>query len=49
MAPRHGQGLDFTPIVTHYLFLATFVLAAVRWVFNHFNIPAYSSVFRLVG
>jgi len=29
MAPRHGQGLDFTPIVTHYLFLVTFVLAIV--------------------
>lgn len=33
MAPLRGQGLnglDFTPIVTHYLFLVTFVLSIVR-------------------
>jgi hypothetical protein len=33
MASRRGQGsngLDFTPVYSHYLFLVTFVLAFVR-------------------
>ena len=30
MAPRGNEGLDFTPILTHYLFLFTTVLSVVR-------------------
>lgn len=30
MPPRANDGLDFTPILTHYLFLFTTVLAVVR-------------------
>ena len=30
MPPRGNEGLDFTPILTHYLFLFTTVLAVVR-------------------
>lgn len=29
MPPRGNEGLDFTPVVTHYLFLSTSLLAAV--------------------
>ena len=29
MPPRGNEGLDFTPILTHYLFLFTSVLAIV--------------------
>jgi len=31
MAPRGGDGYDFRPIVTHYLFLFTFILAVIGW------------------
>ncbi|KAK7058575.1 Transmembrane osmosensor [Paramarasmius palmivorus] len=31
MPPRGNEGLDFTPIVTHYLFLFTSVLAVLAW------------------
>ncbi|KAJ7110368.1 hypothetical protein C8R43DRAFT_1042388 [Mycena crocata] len=31
MPPRGNEGLDFTPIVTHYLFLLTSILAVVAW------------------
>ncbi|KAL4069817.1 hypothetical protein V8B97DRAFT_1969439 [Scleroderma yunnanense] len=31
MAPRGNQGLDFTPILTHYLFLFTTILAVLAW------------------
>jgi len=31
MPPRGNEGLDFTPIVTHYLFLFTSILAAFAW------------------
>lgn len=30
MPPRGSEGLDFTPILTHYLFLFTSILAVVR-------------------
>lgn len=30
MPPRANEGLDFTPILTHYLFLFTSFLAVVR-------------------
>jgi hypothetical protein len=30
MPPRGNEGLDFTPILTHYLFLSTAVLSIVR-------------------
>jgi len=30
--PRGSQGYDFTPVVTHYVLLFTFVLAIVRLV-----------------
>ena len=29
MPPRGNEGLDFTPILTHYLFLFTSILAVV--------------------
>ena len=29
MPPRGNEGLDFTPIITHYLFLFTSILAFV--------------------
>jgi len=29
MPPRGSEGLDFTPILTHYLFLFTTILAVV--------------------
>lgn len=35
MPPRGNEGLDFTPILTHYLFLFTSILAVVRF-------PAYT-------
>ncbi|KAG7099761.1 hypothetical protein E1B28_001574 [Marasmius oreades] len=31
MPPRGNEGFDFTPIVTHYLFLLTTVLAVLSW------------------
>ncbi|THH20511.1 hypothetical protein EW146_g863 [Bondarzewia mesenterica] len=31
MPPRGNEGLDFTPILTHYLFLFTSILAVVGW------------------
>lgn len=31
MPPRGNEGLDFTPILTHYLFLFTTALAVVAW------------------
>ncbi|KAF9245892.1 hypothetical protein BU15DRAFT_40851 [Melanogaster broomeanus] len=31
MPPRGNEGLDFTPILTHYLFLSTTVLAVLAW------------------
>ncbi|KAF9270751.1 hypothetical protein L218DRAFT_1013796 [Marasmius fiardii PR-910] len=31
MPPRGNEGFDFTPIVTHYLFLFTSVLAVLSW------------------
>ncbi|KAG6330768.1 hypothetical protein ID866_8324 [Astraeus odoratus] len=31
MAPRGNEGLDFTPILTHYLFLFTTILAVLAW------------------
>ncbi|PCH34036.1 hypothetical protein WOLCODRAFT_148102 [Wolfiporia cocos MD-104 SS10] len=31
MPPRGTEGLDFTPILTHYLFLFTSILAIVGW------------------
>ncbi|ESK92145.1 osmosensor protein [Moniliophthora roreri MCA 2997] len=31
MPPRGNEGLDFTPIVTHYLFLFTSILAILAW------------------
>ncbi|KAF9229025.1 hypothetical protein BS17DRAFT_722283 [Gyrodon lividus] len=31
MSPRGNEGLDFTPILTHYLFLFTTVLAVLAW------------------
>ncbi|KAJ8084628.1 Transmembrane osmosensor [Marasmius tenuissimus] len=31
MPPRGNEGLDFTPIVTHYLFLFTSVLSVLAW------------------
>ncbi|KIK70556.1 hypothetical protein GYMLUDRAFT_149058 [Collybiopsis luxurians FD-317 M1] len=31
MPPRGNEGLDFTPIVTHYLFLFTSILAVLAW------------------
>ncbi|KAF5392534.1 hypothetical protein D9757_002312 [Collybiopsis confluens] len=31
MPPRGNEGLDFTPIVTHYLFLFTSILAIFAW------------------
>ncbi|KAI0315667.1 hypothetical protein OF83DRAFT_1061673 [Amylostereum chailletii] len=31
MPPRGNEGLDFTPILTHYLFLFTTILAVVGW------------------
>ncbi|KAI0032156.1 hypothetical protein K488DRAFT_50551 [Vararia minispora EC-137] len=31
MPPRGSEGLDFTPILTHYLFLFTTILAIVGW------------------
>ncbi|KAL1748946.1 high osmolarity signaling protein SHO1 [Schizophyllum fasciatum] len=31
MPPRGNEGLDFTPIVTHYLFLFTSILAFIAW------------------
>ncbi|KZT74955.1 hypothetical protein DAEQUDRAFT_807236 [Daedalea quercina L-15889] len=32
MPPRGSEGLDFTPILTHYLFLFTAILAVVGWI-----------------
>ncbi|KAG7452200.1 uncharacterized protein BT62DRAFT_1071367 [Guyanagaster necrorhizus] len=31
MPPRGNEGLDFTPILTHYLFLFTSVLSIIAW------------------
>lgn len=31
MPPRGSEGLDFTPIVTHYLFLFTSILSVIAW------------------
>nr|UPW42866.1 high osmolarity signaling protein SHO1 [Hypsizygus marmoreus] len=31
MPPRGNEGLDFTPILTHYLFLFTTILAVIGW------------------
>ncbi|KAF9532080.1 hypothetical protein CPB83DRAFT_848305 [Crepidotus variabilis] len=31
MPPRANEGLDFTPILTHYLFLLTTILSVVGW------------------
>ncbi|TRM65851.1 high osmolarity signaling protein SHO1 [Schizophyllum amplum] len=31
MPPRGNEGLDFTPIITHYLFLFTSILAVIAW------------------
>lgn len=46
MAPRHGQGLDFTPIITHYLVLATFVLAAIGWLVAFIGQAAFEASIR---
>ena len=49
MHPRGSQGLDFTPILTHYLFLFTTILAVVR--LQSFPSPAPSypvSIARMV-
>jgi len=35
MPPRGNEGLDFTPIITHYLFLFTTVLSGVRFTLFH--------------
>ncbi|KAG6851337.1 hypothetical protein H0H93_005735 [Arthromyces matolae] len=31
MPPRGSEGLDFTPVLTHYLFLFTTILAIIGW------------------
>ncbi|KAF5323488.1 hypothetical protein D9611_005525 [Ephemerocybe angulata] len=31
MPPRGSEGLDFTPILTHYLFLLTSILSIIAW------------------
>jgi len=31
MPPRGTEGLDFTPIITHYLFLFTTILSVIAW------------------
>jgi len=31
MPPRGNEGLDFTPVLTHYLFLFTTILAVLAW------------------
>ena len=31
MPPRGSEGLDFTPILTHYVFLLTTILAILGW------------------
>lgn len=38
MPPRGSEGLDFTPILTHYLFLFTTILAVVRIKLFYFSI-----------
>jgi hypothetical protein len=41
MPPRGSEGLDFTPILTHYFFLSTFVFAIVS------NLALFSSTCSL--
>ncbi|KAG8814577.1 Transmembrane osmosensor [Serendipita sp. 399] len=52
MAPRRGEGLnglDFTPLVTHYLFLVTFVLAGVGWLTAFIGQAAFEAKFPKVN
>jgi len=52
MSPRRagGQGgLDFTPIVTHYLFLVTFVLAVIGWLVAFIGQAAFEASVRHVA
>jgi SHO1 osmosensor len=42
MPPRGNDGLDFTPILTHYLFLFTSVLAVIGW-FTAFVSQAFAT------
>ncbi|KAG8837334.1 Transmembrane osmosensor [Serendipita sp. 411] len=52
MAPRRGEGfngLDFTPIVTHYLFLVTFVLAIAGWLTAFIGQAAFEAKVPNVG
>lgn len=49
MPPRGSEGLDFTPILTHYLFLFTSVLAIVSSPpldsIDHMSIPGQAAWF----
>ena len=38
-AMARGDGPDFTPIITHYVFLVTFVLAIVSDIFGYAAAP----------
>ena len=42
MPPRGNEGLDFTPILTHYLFLFTSILAVV-------SVPSYLGIERKIS
>lgn len=49
MSPRRGQGLnglDFTPIVTHYLFLVTSILAFIGWLTAFIGQAAFEAKFK---
>ena len=41
MPPRGSEGLDFTPVLTHYLFLFTSILSFVRFSLSVFLFTHY--------
>ncbi|KAF8560141.1 hypothetical protein OG21DRAFT_1479977 [Imleria badia] len=49
MPPRGNEGVDFTPILTHYLFLFTTVLAVLAWFIAFISQAIATAQFGNVG
>ncbi|KAH7886014.1 hypothetical protein F5I97DRAFT_1809576 [Phlebopus sp. FC_14] len=49
MPPRGNEGLDFTPILTHYLFLFTTILAILAWFIAFISQAIATAQFGNVG
>ena len=49
MPPRgNNEGLDFTPILTHYLFLFTSILAVVSFIFIILSLSPHRVIASMV-